>query len=151
MGRELQKEPMKDNDKPTARDETVIPVVEERIEVGKRLVDTGRTLRVQKHVQEVPAQLREELAVETVSVERVPVGRTVSEPPAVRQEGEFTIIPVVEERLVVRKELVLVEEVRIRRQHTTRPWEDSVTLRKESARVERFDPATQQWRPEQDG
>ncbi len=138
------------NDKPTARDETVISVVEERLEVGKRLVDTGRTLRVQKHVREVPVQLREELAGETVSVERVPVGRAVSEPPAVRQEGEFTIIPVVEERLVVRKELVLVEEVRIHRRQAVRAWEESATVRMESVDIERFDPATQQWRPEQD-
>ncbi|MBA2672697.1 YsnF/AvaK domain-containing protein [Ramlibacter sp.] len=138
------------NDKPTARDETLISVVEERLEVGKRLVDTGRTLRVQKHVREMPVQLREELAVETVSVERVPVGRTVSEPPAVRQEGEFTIIPVVEERLVVRKELVLVEEVRIHRRQAVRAWEESATVRQESVDIERFDPATQQWRPEQD-
>jgi stress response protein YsnF len=142
---------MNNNDEPTARDDTVIPVVEERVEVGKRLVDTGRAVRVRKQVQEVQTQVREELAGDTVSVERVPVGRTVPEPPGVRQEGDFTIVPVVQERLVVRKEWVLVEEIRIRRQHGVRPWEQSVALRRESVEVERFDPATQQWRPEGDG
>jgi uncharacterized protein (TIGR02271 family) len=141
------------NEKPAAAretDETVVPVVEERLEVSKRLVDTGRTVRVRKHVQEVPAELREELASDSVSVERVPVGRTVSEAPGVRRDGDLTIIPVVEERLVVRKELVLVEEIHIRHQRTARAWEESVTLRKESVQVERFDPATKQWRPEGD-
>ncbi len=44
----------------------------------------------------------------------MPVGRVVDEAPAARAEGDTTIIPVVEERLVVVKQLFLVEEIHVR-------------------------------------
>jgi len=39
----------------------------------------------------------------------------VDEPPQVRHEGEVMVVPVVQERLVTHKELVLVEEIRLTR------------------------------------
>src|SRR5947209_4050430 len=83
-----------------------IELVEERLEVGKREVEHGRV------VVRTRADTREEIAEaalrgEEVGVERVPVGRVVREAPAVREEDGATIIPVLEERLVVTTELVL--------------------------------------------
>ena len=43
-----------------------------------------------------------------------------------RTEGDTTIIPVVEERLIVTKELVLKEEIRITRKHKVETYRDSV-------------------------
>ena len=57
----------------------------------------------------------EPLFSDDVSVERVPVNRIVDSPPETRQEGEITIIPVIEEVITVEKRLLLREEVRIRR------------------------------------
>ena len=55
-------------------------------------------------------------------VERVPVDQFVDEAPQVRTEGDVTIIPVLEERYVLEKRLVLVEELHIRRE---RQWSNN--------------------------
>jgi stress response protein YsnF len=56
----------------------------------------------------------------------------------VREEGDVTVIPILEERIVTRTELVLVEEVRIHRDHSDYHDPQRVTLRKEVVAVERF-------------
>jgi uncharacterized protein (TIGR02271 family) len=128
---------------------TTIPVTEEQLEVGRRTVDTGRTLRVRKHVQEEPVQAKVQVARDTVEFERVPVGRVVEQPPPVRQEGDVTVVPVIEERLVTRKELVLVEEVRLTRRREVDEAREDFTLKRERVVVERFDPGTGQWLSEE--
>jgi stress response protein YsnF len=55
----------------------------------------------------------------------------------VRLEGNTTIIPVVEEVVVVEKRLILVEEIHITRDSTVRTEEIPVLLRKEHAAIER--------------
>jgi stress response protein YsnF len=57
----------------------------------------------------------------------------------VRTEGETTIIPVVEEVLVVEKRLVLKEEIHIRRLISKDDVEVPVTVRRQRAVVERDD------------
>ena len=136
----------------TREAELVIPVVEERIEVSTEVVDTGRVLRLRKQVQEVPTEVRVPVATEVVDVQRVPIGRVVDEPPAVRHEGNVIVVPVVGERLVTRKELVLVEEIRLtRRRETTEAQVEPVLLRRERVVAERFDPDTGEWLPEPGG
>src|SRR5271168_1056898 len=60
----------------------------------------------------------EELTRVRVEVERVPIGRTIEVVPSISQEGDTTIIPVVEEIVVVERRLVLKEAVRIPRVRT---------------------------------
>ena len=55
------------------------------------------------------------LFTEDVKVERVTVNRMLDEPVEVRQEGDTTIIPMIEEVVIVQKRLMLREEVRITR------------------------------------
>ncbi|MFD1693079.1 DUF2382 domain-containing protein [Azotobacter chroococcum] len=57
--------------------------------------------------------------------------------PQVRQEGDVTVIPVLEEVLVVEKRLVLKEELRVRRVVHEEPHSVPVTLRREQVTVER--------------
>lgn len=57
----------------------------------------------------------EPLFQEDVEVERIPMNRFIDGPVETRQEGDLTIVPVVEEVLEVRKRLLLKEEVHIRR------------------------------------
>lgn len=126
----------------------VVPVIEEELELDRRVIDTGHTLRVRKQVQEDVVDLDQPLVREYAEVERVPIGRVIDEPVAIRQEGDVTVVPVMEERLVVRRELVLVEEVRIARRRESRVPDKEVTLRRESVMVERFDPDSGEWHPE---
>lgn len=129
--------------------ELVIPVIEERLEVTREVVDTGRTLRLRKQVEEVRSEGRVPVQAEVVDVQRVPIGRVVDVPPAVRHEGNVIVVPVLEERLVTRKELVLVEEIRLtRRRETTEAEIEPLLLRKERVVAERFDPETGEWQPE---
>jgi stress response protein YsnF len=71
----------------------------------------------------------EELTHVRVEIERVPIDRTVEVAPPTRQEGDITIIPVVEEFVVVERRLILKEEVRVRRVSTKEQHQETVVLR----------------------
>jgi uncharacterized protein (TIGR02271 family) len=130
--------------------EGVVPVTEERLEVGRRTVESG-AVRVRKRVHQDIEQLNEPLVAEFVEAKRVPVGRVLQEPVGIRQEGDVTIVPVIQERLVMHKELVLVEEIHLTRRREVQDANERVTLRRESVVVERFDPETQQWLSQDEG
>ena len=119
--------------------EEVIPLVEETATVGKRQVVTGH-VRVQTVTDTVEELARTDVQRETVEVTRVPIDRMVETAPEIRTEGDVTILPVVEEVLVVEKRLVLKEELHIRRRVETETVEVPVTLRKQRAVVEREAP-----------
>jgi hypothetical protein len=55
------------------------------------------------------------LYADDVAIDRVPVNRIFDEAPTTRQEGDVTVIPVVEEVLVVQKRYMVKEEIRIDR------------------------------------
>jgi len=74
------------------RDSGVIPVVEEELRVGKRVVETGR-VRVSKTVHEHEEFLDEPLMREEYDVERVPVDAFVDGPVGPRHEGDGEIVP----------------------------------------------------------
>ena len=119
----------------------VIPVMAERIDVARRVTETG-VVRVRKVVHEREEVVDRAVTRETVSVERVPIGRMVDAPMEPRQEGDTLVIPVLEELLVVERRLVLKEEVRIVRQRVTEPAAPQrVTLRREEIVVERDEQA----------
>ena len=116
-----------------------IPLLQEQIEVTKRNVSTGR-VRVRTTTETVEETARATLDAVGVEVERVPIGREVDAAPSVRTENDLTIVPIVEEVLVVEKRLVLKEELHIRRSITREAVEVPVQLRKQRAVVERLSP-----------
>ncbi len=120
----------------TQPDDIVIPVSEEQVVVGKRTVTTGK-VRLHKTVQEYEEVLNESLAVRTFDVERVVLNQPVEAAPSIRQEGETTVYPLVEERLILTKQLVLREELRVTRRDTERSESLTVRLRRENVTVER--------------
>ena len=124
--------------KSSERAEEIIPLVEEQVSIAKHKVPTGR-VRIRTVVDEREAWIREELAREEATIERVPIDREVTETPEIRQEGDVLIVPVVEEVLVVEKRLVLKEELHIRKKHQTDQVEEPVVLRSMRAEVERED------------
>ncbi len=122
---------------PGAATETdiVLPLHAETVSVQRREIETGRVRVSTKTVSEDVA-IRELLTQQHAEVERVAIGEYVDDPPQVREDGDYTIIPVVEEVLFVQKRLFLKEEIRIRRTRTTRLHEEVVTLRREEAAIE---------------
>jgi uncharacterized protein (TIGR02271 family) len=115
--------------------EHTVSVAHEELQVDKREVETGR-VRVRKIVREREEFLDEELLRDEVDIERVPVNRIVDQPAQVRREGDVLVIPVLEEVLVVHKQLVLKEELRVRRRAGSTPHRQRVVLRSEEVIVE---------------
>ena len=113
-----------------------IPLVEERVSIAKRQVESER-LQVSITVNEREERVPVELAQDEVEVERVPRNVPVSEVPSVRHEGNTTIIPVVEEVVVLEKRMVLVEEIHVRRVTSTTTEHVPVTIRSEQASIDR--------------
>lgn len=93
---------------------TRVPVVEEEARIEKRRVESGH-VRVRTHIEERQHVLRELLLGEALEVVNVPAEHEVQAPPPPRQEGDVTIISLVEERMVVTKKLFVVEELHVRR------------------------------------
>lgn len=122
------------------------PVMEEELHVSKRVIDTGRGVRVHKTVSERDEVLDEPLMREQLVVEHIQVGRVVAEtdPPQARQEGDTIVVPVLEEVLVVQKQLMLKEEIRITRRREEVRTSETVRLRSEQVHVERFDESRKQ-------
>ncbi len=80
--------------------EEVLPIIEEMLTVGKRTIETG-TVRVRTIVDEEQVTLNDQLARETIEVERVPMNSKVDIAPPDRDEGGTIVISIVEERFVL--------------------------------------------------
>ena len=113
-----------------------IPIVEEQARVSKRVVETER-VSVRTRPEEQDVVVREHLNREHVDVVRVAVDREIFEVPAIRTEGDVTIVPVVEERLVVEKRLFLVEELHLQRQVERTEVSVPTTLKRTRVEVNR--------------
>ena len=121
---------------PADQPSAVLPLHDESVSVSKVKRTTGRVRVSTETVQRVET-LRHVLEGEEIEIERVPKDEIVTAAPVVRQEGDVTVIPVLEEVLFVEKRLVLREEVRIRRKAVAAPVEESVALRSERLSIER--------------
>ena len=119
-------------------DDIRLPIIEEEAHVTKRATDvehvTVRTVPEQEQVV-----VRDEVRREHVEIRRVAVEREVDRAPAVREENGVTIIPVIEERLIVEKRLFLVEEVHVFRSAQAEAVELPTTLRRTRIEVDRTD------------
>jgi uncharacterized protein (TIGR02271 family) len=115
---------------------TIIPVIQEEIVVDKYVVERGK-VRVSKRVSEHEEIVDEPLFHEEVSVERVPINQIIENAPGVRNEGDTLVIPIVEERVFVEKRLVLVEELRVKKQLVETHQPQTITLRKEQVEINR--------------
>jgi len=117
---------------------TVIPLLAEELNFVRRRIETD-TVRVATTTHEREQLIDEVLTNERFEIERVPIGLVVQSAPAVRTEGDLTIMPVVEEILVVERRLVLKEEIRIRRVRHTQRHQETVTLRTQDAVITRIE------------
>jgi uncharacterized protein (TIGR02271 family) len=113
-----------------------IPVFEEKLHVDKTISETDRVF-IRTSVLERTEYADLDLRSDEATIERVPVGRIVDAPPAIRQEGGTVIVPVLEEIMVVQKRLLLKEEIHIRRQDIVQHIREPVRLRSEEVSLER--------------
>lgn len=107
---------------PPRNDETVreerIPIVEEEMAVGKRMVERGH-VRVRSRIVEKPVDETISLREERVTIERKPVDRPVKDGEKLLQDRDVEVIerseePVVEKRARVTDEVVVQKDVRER-------------------------------------
>ena len=103
---------------PDDPDTQSILIMAETASISTRRVASGR-VTISTRTEEIDRILPAELASVEVSVVQVPVDRKINSVPEVVAEGDLTIIPVVEERLVATRELYLREEIHVRRVHAT--------------------------------
>jgi stress response protein YsnF len=128
----------------------VVQLVAEDLSVAKETRETGR-VRISTHTREREVLIDENLARERVEIETVPVGRKIDAMPEVRQEGDATIVPVVEEVLVVERQLMLKEEIHIKRVRSTERHQEKVALRHQEAVVTRYQPDSSKADPKSTG
>ena len=114
---------------------------DEEIAIVRRQVARA-TVRVSKTTSSRPHLVQETLTHQRVEVERVPINAYVDAAPPLRQEGDVTILSVVEEVVVTERRLLLKEEVRMRRVQTVETYAQTVVLRAEDATIERIPAAT---------
>ena len=113
-----------------------MPLAEESARIDKRAIVTSR-VRVRTSVETVEELASATLEGESVEIVRVPIDREVTNPPAVRTEDGVTIVPILEEVLMVEKRLVLKEELHIHRRPTRETIAKPVKLRRQRAIIER--------------
>ena len=113
-----------------SEDQSTVKLSEEELSVSRRKVGTSTT-RVEIVTIAHDELVDVELSSERVEVERVPIGRYVEAAPPVREEGDLTILSVVEE--VIERRLLLREEVHIRRVRSTEHIFETVKLRRQEA------------------
>ena len=126
-------------DQPTGNpdlSQLVVPLHAEQLDVSRLTRETGR-VKISTVTKFREQTVDEMLAEEHAHVERVAVGTIIDAMPDIRQEGEVTIIPVVEEVLVVERRLFLKQEIRVTRVRTTLRHQETVVLRKQEALVQR--------------
>ncbi len=117
-----------------ARDEA-IPVVEETVRVGKRLVDRGG-VRVRSYVTERPVEENVTLHEERVDVERRPVDRAAGTLPEDAFRERTIEVSATGEEAVVQKDARVVEEVVVRKDAADRTETVRDTTRKTEVEVE---------------
>ena len=120
----------------------VLRLVEEVARVEKRIVVRGR-VRIDTHTETLEQTVRDTLEGQTVEVSRISINRMLlpgEAVPQIRTEGDVTVIPLMEEVLVVEKRLVLKEELRVHRRVETGVFEQTVPLLRQSAVIDHLDP-----------
>ena len=113
-----------------------IPLHVEEVSVSQRYVEKAK-VQIALVTGRREQLIDEELTRVRVEVERVPIGRAIEVVPPISHEGDITIIPVVEEIVVVERRLVLKEKIRIRRVSTKEQHQETVVLREQEAVITR--------------
>ncbi|WBY17075.1 YsnF/AvaK domain-containing protein [Erythrobacteraceae bacterium WH01K] len=117
----------------------VIPIVEEKVEIGKRVAENGRNIGVRTRVVSDTVTEDVTLRDETVSVEKRAVDKRVSaeDADALLKRGEGVVsMTEHDERLVVAKDAVVTDEVVIKKTAADKTERVAETVRKTEVDVD---------------
>jgi len=132
----MEKDNIDELDLPEAGTETSIPVIEEELEVGKRVVETGG-IRVNSRIIERPVEEHLRLREEHVFVERQPVNRKATAADLENfKEGTIETTESAEVP-VVGKQARVVEEVKIKKEVKERDETIRGSVRRQDVNVEK--------------
>ncbi len=132
--------PIDVTDEPQTIDgQLVVRLHHEEATVSRRRVETA-VVRVETTTRTREALVDEAVVHERVEIERIAIGRVVDAAPPVREEDGTTIIPVLEEIIVVERRLVLKEEIHLRRVRVNAQHRETVVLREQEAIITRGSP-----------
>lgn len=115
--------------------DTMIPVVEEELVVGKQAVQRGG-VRVFTHMVETPVEEQVVLREEHATLERRPVNRPISESEINSLQNQSIEVREMGEEAVVGKTARVVEEVRVGKESTERTQQIKDTVRKTQVEVD---------------
>lgn len=113
-----------------------IPVVEEKLQVGKREVERGGA-RVRSYVTEVPVHEQLRLREERVRVERRPVDKPLSEAEGNAFRERSVNVTAMSEEPVIAKAARVVEEVVVSKEAGVRTEEIDDTVRRTNVDIDR--------------
>jgi uncharacterized protein (TIGR02271 family) len=123
-------------------EQLVVPVATEELRVQTRRVVRG-VVHVQTRVETSEETVDEPLLHEEVTIERTPIDQEIrGEVPKAREHNGTLVIPIVEEVLVVSKQLRLKEEIRVIRRQTTVRTPQKFQVRRQVVEVERVEDGT---------
>ena len=129
-------QPLNTSEVPGGKEEQVIPLAEEQLQVGKRTVDRGTT-SIRRYVVRKPVEESVTLRDETVSVERRrPVTAGEAGVPAGAFEERTVEVHQTAEEPVVSKTARVVEEVVVRKKATERTETVRDDVRREQVEVQ---------------
>jgi uncharacterized protein (TIGR02271 family) len=130
------------NEEKASTSSTVLPIVEEKVEITKKVIDKAK-VRLSKVVNEHTETFNLPISEDEITVTRVPRNVIVdSAPEGVRYEGNVMIIPVLKEVAVVEKRILLVEEIHVVKNINQKIETKEVVLREEKLQVERAEMIT---------
>jgi len=119
----------------TTAGDNAVRLSEERLEVGKESVTTGRA-RLRKYVTTETETVDVPVQKEKLVVERTPVSGTTAAGPITDTGEQVEEITLREERAVVDKETVATEEVRFGKEAVTETQQVTEQVRKEHADID---------------
>ena len=116
--------------------EIVIPIIAEELVVTKRMVPR-ETVRLTRTSEQVVETAEVDLVQERWEITKVPRETEVPQRSEMRVEGDTSIYPVFEERLVARKAIFLTEEIHVRKVVEARRETVETEVRRDVLTVER--------------
>ncbi|RKQ41619.1 DUF2382 domain-containing protein [Enterobacter sp. R1(2018)] len=125
-----------DSEKDMSQPPKTVSLAEERVELGTRKV-VDRRIRITRTTRADEKLIETELTHEDALIKRVAKNEAVKPGniPQVRQEGEVTIIPVIEERIEIIKHYFLTEEIHVIKKRRKETHQENITLRSQEINI----------------
>jgi len=118
------------------KEKEIIRVLKEDIDISKKVID-GRKISLHKSVSTETVSNNIVLLHDNIRIEHITFNKEVGEIPKIREKGNITIIPVIEEVAVVTKKIILVKEIHITNDQIEKIEHIETLLRKESVTIDK--------------